>query len=182
MLQVHSLVARGTLRHEPHSQTHAASGRCPDRDMHGCLALSRPSSHDTISLFSGTLFPLSCTLSLPVTLHSMILAGKKMQVGLISCSCAYPPCVSPPVSMFHSLHASRHDWIRRRTNPPGCYVSANTRQTCPRGGGHVDARYIYIYIYIYIYTYIYIYVEINRKIMLFIGKPKGRSRMISSDQ
>ena len=33
-----------------------------------------------------------------------------------------------------------------------------------------------IYMYIYIFIYIYVY----REIMLFIGKPEGRSKMISN--
>jgi len=50
-------------------------------------------------------------------------------------------------------------------------------------------RYICIYIYIFGFFFIYIYIYIGfgllvcyaaREIMLFIGKPKGRSRMISN--
>jgi len=40
--------------------------------------------------------------------------------------------------------------------------------------------YIYIYVYVYIYISIFVYIHTYREIMLFIGKPKGRSRMISN--
>jgi len=40
--------------------------------------------------------------------------------------------------------------------------------------------YVHIYIYIYIHIYKHIYTYIHREKMLFIGKPIGRSIMISN--
>ena len=39
---------------------------------------------------------------------------------------------------------------------------------------------ICIHVYIYVYICIYIYIGMQREIMVFIGKPKGRSMMISN--